>query len=382
MRRALRILGVTLLFVGLGAAVVTARSKTIRVAILKETDHFSLAVEGPFSLFDFNTARKVDTGLRMPREVVSIDHGQLRIGNKTYANQRLIVQPYRDATLRVNSGQFRGMLVIINTGTRLIVVNSIDVEQYIRGVLYHEISDQWPMEAIMAQAVAARTYAFYAIDKFAANDFDVTNDVYSQVYGGSSSERGRTDAAVKQTRGEVLTWHQKIFPAFFHANSGGVTEDASELWDIDLPPLKGGVVSSYSKNAPHYKWTKNFRLKDIQDLLILKGFRLDAIRDIRVVERNRSGRVRRLEIEDRLGQVTALDGKAFRNILGPNVLRSNAYDIVMKGYYMDIVGRGWGHGVGMCQWGAFNMARLGFKYQQILSFYYPGSELQHYNDGE
>jgi len=246
--------------------------------------------------------------------------------------------------------------------------------------LYHEVSDKWPLDAICAQAVAARTYALYAMEQFAARDYDVTNDIYSQVYGGRGAERYRTNLAVKRTKGEVLTYQGKIFPAFFHANSGGVTEDAKELWGIDLPPLRGGVESPFSVNSPHYRWTRNFRLKDIQDKLIASGYNVGLIQEIRVVERNKSGRVRRLEVVDRDGKVLPLEGKQFREILGPNVLRSNKYNIEMKGWYVDFVGHGWGHGVGLCQWGAYNMARMRYSYKQILSFYYPGSDLTKFQD--
>ncbi|MBF0593706.1 MAG: SpoIID/LytB domain-containing protein [Candidatus Omnitrophica bacterium] len=364
------------------AAVVTAKSKMIRVAILRDVDHFTLGVEGRHTLIDYNSGEKVGFGIRLLPSLVTFDHGKIRIGDKVYDSQRLIIDPRLDASLRVNDKHFRGMLIIINTGTALTVVNSIEIEQYIRGVLYHEISDKWPMEAISAQAVATRTYAFYSIEKFAARDYDVTNDVYSQVYGGKTAERYRTNLAVKNTKGLVLTYKGKIFPAFFHANSGGITEDASELWDIDLPPLKGGIESPYSVNSPHYRWKRNFRLKDIQDALEKSGVKVGTIKEIKIKERNKSGRIRKLEVTDRDGKSTIIEGKIFRDALGPNVLKSNLYDVEMKGYYVDLIGHGWGHGVGMCQWGAYNMARMRFTYPDILKFYYPGSELGHYKEDD
>ncbi len=378
--RLVKLLLVSLAVVCLDTGVVTARSKLIRVAVLREVDHFTLAVEGRHTVLDFNTGEKIGVGVRLLPALVAIDHGKIRIGERVYDNQRLIIDPRQDASLRVNDKHFRGMLVVINTGSALTVVNSIEIEQYIRGVLYHEVSDKWPLEAIEAQAVATRTYALYSIEKFAARDYDVTNDIYSQVYGGKTAERYRTNLAVRRTSGEVLTYKGKIFPAFFHANSGGVTEDASELWDIDLAPLKGGVESPYSVNSPHYRWQRNFRLKDVQEALAAHGFQTGTIKNIRVIERNKSGRVRKLQIEARDGKKLEVEGKLFREALGPNVLKSNMYDVVMKGYYADLLGHGWGHGVGMCQWGAYNMARMRFLYPQILKFYYPGSVLERLRD--
>lgn len=374
--RAVRVTLLALSLILVADGVVTAKARLIRVAVLREEDHFTMAVHGRHDIIDFNTGKKLDTRVYLRPVLVSLDHGKTKIGAQVYDAARLIIVPRREALVSINDGHFRGDVIIINNkNANFTVVNSIDLEQYIRGVLYHEISDKWPLEAIMAQAVATRTYAVYCMDKFAARDYDVTNDIYSQVYGGRGSERYRTNIAVRRTAGDVLMYKGKIFPAFFHANSGGVTEDASELWDIDLAPLKGGVKSPFSMNQPHYEWRRNFRLKDIQDKLNARGYDLGLIKDIQVVERNNSGRVRKLKIVCRDGKEDAIEGKVFRDIVGPNVLRSNKYDIEMKGWYVDFVGYGWGHGVGLCQWGAYGMAVMRYNYRQILSFYYPSSEL-------
>ncbi|MBF0569475.1 MAG: SpoIID/LytB domain-containing protein [Candidatus Omnitrophica bacterium] len=371
----------TAIFLFLGDAAVTAKSKLIRVAVLRNVDHCVIGIDGPYTMIDMVTGVKIDAGARMRPALVCLKAGKINIGNKSYEPAKIIIQPQNEATLRIDDRHFRGSITIIrDSDPSFTVINSIEIEQYIRGVLYHEVSDKWPLEAIEAQAVATRTYALYAIEKSVTHDYDVTNDIYSQVYGGKTSERYITNIAVKQTRGEVLTYKGKIFPAFFHANSGGITEDAYELWQIDLPPLRGGVESPFSVNSPHYNWSKNFRLKDIQDKLNTKGLKLGLIKDIQVIERNKSGRVRKLQITTRDGKTEIMDGKVFREDIGPNVLRSNKYDVVMKGWYVDFVGHGWGHGVGLDQWGAYNMARLRYSYKQILSFYYPGSELVRFQD--
>lgn len=375
-----RVILVLFFFLCLDADLVTAKSKFIRVAVLKEADRFVLGVDGRYSLLAFTTGDRLDVGVRMLPEMVTLDNGKIRIGRRVFDAPRLVVEPRAESSLRVNDSHFRGMLVIINNGATLTVVNFVELEQYIKGVLRHEISDKWPLAVMQAQAVATRTYALYSMEQYAARDYDVTNDVYSQVYGGKGSERYVTNLAVNKTQGEVLTYNGKIFPAFFHSNSGGVIEDAAELWDIALPPLKGGFASPYSVDAPHYNWRRNYRLKDIQDLLNKKGYPMGAIKNIRVKEVNSSKRVRKLEIEDRNGKILLIEGKVFRDIIGPNVLKSNMYEVKMRGYYVDFIGHGWGHGVGMCQWGAYNMARQDFSYKQILQFYYPGAKLQRFTD--
>jgi stage II sporulation protein D len=372
----IRITLISLCLIFMTDGIVTARSRLVRVAVLREEDHFTMAVHGRYDVIDFNTGKKLDARVYLRPALVSLDDGKTKVGDIVYNASRLIIVPRREALISINDGHFRGDVIVINNkGINLTVVNSIDIEAYIRGVLYHEISDKWPLEAIMAQAVAARTFAVYSMEKFAARDYDVTNDVYSQVYGGRGAERYRTNVAVRRTSGEVLMYKGKIFPAFFHANSGGVTEDASELWDIDLEPLKGGVKSTFSIDSPHYQWRRNFRLKDIQDKLNARGYQIGLIKDIQVVELNKSGRVRRLKIISRDGKEEVIEGKVFRDIIGPNILRSNKYGVEMKGWYVDFVGYGWGHGVGMCQWGAYGMALRHYNYRKILEFYYPSSEL-------
>jgi stage II sporulation protein D len=177
-----------------------------------------------------------------------------------------------------------------------------------------------------------------------------------------------------------LTYDNKIIPAYFHATCGGMTEDAQELWKLpDIPPLRG-VPCGFCKDSPHMHWKKNFRLKDIQDALNLHGYKVGTIQDISIVDRDRSERIGNLKIVQKDGQELIIKGKDFRDLMGPNVLMSNNYEVTMKGYYVDITGKGWGHGVGMCQWGALGMARQQFTYQQILAYYYPQSVLTDYHE--
>ena len=202
----------------------------------------------------------------------------------------------------------------------------------------------------------------------------MTSDIYSQVYGGRSSERYRTNVAVDRTKGLVMVFGGKILPAYYHATCAGFTEDVHELWSEDLPPLRG-VPCPFCKDSPHYYWKKNFRLKDIQDKLNEKGYELGLIKEILVLERNKSGRIKALVVATRDEKKARISGKDFRNIIGPNIIKSNNYDMIMKGYYMDVIGKGWGHGVGLCQWGANFMSRKGYKYDEILKYYYPGIEI-------
>ncbi|MFA5262075.1 MAG: SpoIID/LytB domain-containing protein [Candidatus Omnitrophota bacterium] len=263
--------------------------------------------------------------------------------------------------------------MILTPERRLLFVNAVDLEEYIKGVLYHEVSHRWPLEAIKAQAVAVRTYAIYQAQQNKNKDYDMTNDIYSQVYGGKTSERYRTDLAVQRKKGEGLIFKGKVLPAYYHATCGGFTENVKEVWKHDLYPLRG-VRCGFCAHSPHYSWKKNFRLKDIQEKLNKSGYKIGLIKNIEVRDRTLSGRIKTLDITGRAGEKIPISGKAFRDIVGPNELRSNDYRVFMKGYYCDFIGKGWGHGVGLCQWGAMGMAKQQHTYDEILMYYYPGAQ--------
>jgi len=348
----------------------------VRVAIARGKPSVMLMIKGPFSIYSLRTNELLAEYRGLDNSVVTPTNFGIQIGPYIYLKIFGIkIMPKRDAAIYIDKRCFRGQIDIIRQEDKtLLIVNHIDVENYIRGVLYHEVSHKWPLEAIKAQAVAARTYALYQKKGNEKNDYDLTNDVYSQVYGGQTSEKYRTNKAVNQTLGEYLTFNAEIFPTYFHANCAGHTEDAAKLWNIDLPPLKGKPCDFCAK-SPHSKWKINLRLADIQVKLIKSGREIGLIKEINVLERNNSGRVDKLEIIDRRGSKIYISGKDFRMVVGPDIIKSTNFNVIMRGYYVDFEGKGWGHGVGLCQWGAKSMSECGFKYDEILKYYYPGSEI-------
>lgn len=354
--------------------------KMIRVAIVRDARELNLSIDGPYNFIDMETGKVIGTGHRIIKARVRLLDKGIFMGMSVYPAKRLLIRPTKDSFVKINNHDFRGEVLLMRTpNNRLTAINSIDIEDYIKGVLYHEVSHHWPMEALKAQAVATRTYALYKMEGSHHSDYDVTNDIYSQVYGGKDSERYRTGLAVDRTSNQVLTYQGKILPAYFHATCAGMTEDAKELWNTDIPPLRG-VPCMFCQDSPHLHWKRNFRLRDIQLALNKHDYKIGLIKDIAIVDRDRSERIRNLKITDRQGNSITISGKDFRDIIGPNDVRSNNYEIAMQGYYVTLNGKGWGHGVGMCQWGARGMANQQFNYKQILAYYYPGSELMDYHN--
>ncbi len=351
----------------------------VRIAVELNVDNIVVAVNGEYTINGCSSSDS-ETGIRLVKSRVLAANNRLYVGRRSFPCRQVTISSPEDIIIvdKNKLRRYRGKLVIVaKTANKLLVINKLDIERYVQGVLYHEISNRWPLEATKAQAVATRTYALYQIEQSKKREYDMTDDTYSQVYGGSSAERFRTTVAALRTKGEVLIFNGKILPAYFHSNSGGHTENVAEVWERAEPiaPLRG-VPSPYSENKSNFFWKKNFRLKDIQDKLNNKGFNIGLIDRIEISERNESGRIRSLHIRDKNGKTINISGKEFRLIVGPNEIRSNNYTIEMKGYYADLIGKGWGHGVGMCQWGAYGMAEKGHDYTDILKYYYPGAEIE------
>lgn len=356
---------------------ILGNEKQIRVAVLKDASDFTISARGGYKIINPVTSQILHDGRLLRLSRVTAVNNHIAIGEEEFAWPHIRITSDKDVTIHLKdkATRYRGDIdIYLNDEEKFLVVNSLELEQYIRGVLYHEVTNRWPVEAIKAQAVAVRTYALYQIDKNKGGLYDLTNDIYSQVYGGRSAERYRTNIATTRTKGEVMLYQGEILPAYFHSTCGGHTEDALELGWEDLAPLKG-IKCDFCKFAPLYNWKKNFRLKDVQDKLNAKGYRLGPIKDIKILDRTASGRIKRLQIIQRDGRITTIPGKDFRLVIGPNDLKSNFYNIAIKGYYFDVIGRGWGHGVGMCQWGALEMSREHYKYKEILQYYYPGVDI-------
>ncbi len=351
---------------------------SIRVAILKDKDNVLIGVSGPFDIVDLKKNKVLFSGRDMSSAGVCAVKEGIKIKDSVYAAEAILIAPKKKISVVVDKRRYRGNVSIFKDSLgKLTVVNKLDLESYIKGVLYHEISHKWPMDAIKAQAVAVRTYAMYQKEVMKNKNYDVTADTSSQVYGGYLSEQTKTNRGVSLTQGEVLLYKNKLFPAYFHATCGGVTENASELWNINIEPLRGGRVCGFCTKSPHYHWKAQMSLKDLSSRLCGKyGFE-GEIADISIAERNPTGRVRTIAFKDSLDRSYQVSAKDFRFLIGPDTLRSTNFSISLDGGHVVFTGKGWGHGVGLCQWGAYGMSKQGFGYEEILNIYYPGAKIVH-----
>jgi stage II sporulation protein D len=371
------LLGLSLLFsvhLPIGAFAEEDASLPIRVCVIDSSDSIRLFVKGAWRISAIHSDEVLKEGQNLSSKV-NATKGGILIAGREFKTSGITVSAAEGANLFVNDRRFGGSLDIIRRpDLKLTIVNHINVEEYLYGVLYHEVSHRWPMEALKAQAIAARTFALYSRSQNKSKEYDLTSDIYSQVYGGKASERWITNKAVDLTRGLVLTYNGDLFPAYYHATCAGKTEDAANLWAVDLPSLKG-VECPYCKDSPHYRWKTAIPLEEIKEKLNATGHVTDEIESIKVLSRNGSGRTEKLQIQDSSGTLTIITAKEFRQILDPNVLKSTNFDVEIESSSAVFSGLGWGHGVGMCQWGAYGMAKALKTSDEILKYYYPGAEI-------
>ena len=265
------------------------------------------------------------------------------------------------------------MTVRVEDG-RLLVVNTLKLENYLRAVVPKEMIASWPIEALKAQAVAARTYALYQRRKRTDYLYDVDATILSQVYGGKRTERPKTDRAVSETRGKVLLKGGRLVLAYFHANSGGFTEDSGNVWRVSFPYLqsKADPYSRRKKSA----WAYGLSLAELSRRLKRRGIRVGRVSRVIPLERTASGRIKAFRVVGSRGS-RKLSGNTFRIGVGSTRMQSTLVRFRDGGRggggRLKMEGRGLGHGVGMSQWGANEMARRGMGHQEILSFYYPGT---------
>lgn len=260
---------------------------------------------------------------------------------------------------------------------RLVVINSVGLEDYVAGVLGGEIPASWEAEALAAQAVASRSYALYERALRSNAPWHVTATTSHQVYADSAEVNGAILTAVERTRGEVLTFAGQPILAVFHSASGGRTAAAAEVWGQSLPYLVSRDVPG-EEDSPDTYWRAGLSLETFGRLLRSAGRDVGRPNSFSVLERTASGRVARIEVRGSGGRVE-LSGGDLRSIVGESTLRSTLFDLRPEAERIVFVGTGRGHGVGMSQWGAQAMARDGRRYPEILAAFYPGTRVEHWS---
>ena len=312
-----------------------------------------------------------------------------------------LVQPAEadGGDFQLQQRRYRGQLQVLVGRSSLQAVNHLPIESYLPSVVGSEMPASWPQAALRAQAVAARTYALR--QRKADAPFDVSATVRSQVYKGVDAETSSTREAVTATRGQVLTYDGELANAVFHSSGGGSTENSGDLWSRQLPYLVS--VPDFDTSSPVSQWQHRLDPEQLR-----KAFReIGGAMRIDVLASTGSGRIRQAQVTGPAGTIV-LTGPELRSRLGlrstlvrfetvapevaampvdatgtmpptpPPLPAIETPPLQMPQPALLAIGRGFGHGVGMSQWGAYAMAQQGRDYRQILSHYYRGTELRPY----
>lgn len=304
-------------------------------------------------------------------------------------------QKVKNGFITVNGLPYRGMVKVSRVGVnKLLVTNILPVEDYLRSVVPSEIGnrDSTTIEAAKAQAVAARTYAVAKMTKRKSLGYDVVASTSDQVYTGVIKESRLTDSAVSETKGIILVHRGKPIKATYHSTCGGHTCSNEDAWfGSPVRYLRGrsdrmislfGGSQPFCKDSPMFQWSKSWGKEDFEHMVKANLASIQGrsprglLKSIQPTKRDRFGRVVRIRVVTNEATYTVQKGnirKLFRDPKRGWVdLPSNNFRLKFNGWMYTMEGKGWGHGVGMCQWGAIGMSRKGFKYNKILEHYYKG----------
>ena len=386
-----------------------AQGREVRIALATAASRTVLSATGGWRLYERGGASVLVSAGSADSWTVERDGRQLRAlharGARVPTREGpFVARPSDDGSvLTVGGKRYRGEVVITATDSGLVVVNQLPVETYLRGVVPLEIGDRALGEeaAVAAQAVAARSYTYArleALGSASTRRWDLLATVSDQVYGGADAEKPIADLAIGMTRNLVLRYAGRIVNAVYHSTCGGSTAEAPELWQTRGEPYLQrvsdripGTDRYYCDISPRFTWTRTLDARTLASGLetYLRSYAsvsgaIGAVRTVEVANRTPSGRV------DTLAIVTDRGRRVVRANSLRYVLRQPGGEILNSTYVtlepaigadgrlsrLTINGHGYGHGVGMCQWGAIGRSRAGQDFRTILQTYYPGTTVE------
>ena len=311
-------------------------------------------------------------------------------------NFNLIISNNDKRGIWLKNRRYSGELRVSLRDKKLNIINYLKLEKYLRSVVGSEMPKEFPLAALQAQAIAARTYALKLLDKNKL--FDINSTQVSQVYLGLESETAKINRAVMSTSSLALFYRNELIDAVFHSSSGGRTENSGKVWKYQLPYLKS--VVDYDQNSNKYRWTNEFNSEELEKIFPNLG----GLNSIQIIDRSSTDRVLKVRLYGSNGN-KIISGKKIREKLQLPSTKFEAYlkfnpinndnkiisedkifdefrtksmPSVPANYFLLVKGYGAGHGVGMSQWGAKSMAERGSSFREILKHYYTGVQIKTY----
>lgn len=298
----------------------------------------------------------------------SVKNGRIR-QNRAILSKKIVVLQPKLGILQVNGHIFRGSIKLVAQKGKLIVINILPIEEYVRGVINREALPHWPLEAKKTQAILARTFAVYQkIHNPRHRLYDLAPSVIDQVYGGLEREDVSSNRAVDETKGLVIIKNNRPAKIYFHSTCGGKTASAQEVWGREVPYLHA-VKCPYCTHSSLYRWKRSYSRNTIQKRLEKSGYRVGKIRKISI--QKGKTRVKFVVVNN-----TKIPVNKFRAAVGYTAIWSNNFSVSLRRGKINFSGKGAGHGVGVCQYGMAGMAKKGKDYKHILRYYLKGIELR------
>jgi stage II sporulation protein D len=347
---------------------------TIRVMIEKNVNELYVITEDAYLNGNGSNNRLPESStLKLIDGYISIS------GRKSTFSMPVSIQSQNK--ISINGKDYFGEITINDN----LILNTLPVEEYLKGVLSSEISNEWPIEVLKTQAVVSRTYAYHKILVNKNNSYDVDDTTMYQKYDYTDNNTS-INSAITDTMGIVILYQNKPIEAFFHACSGGVTENVGDIFQIKLPYLRS-VPDPYCSNRKDSYWTFSAGESEIKSRLrgiINEEHQSLYLRDIKIYKRTGSRRVGEFVLIFEKNKKQVIKGNTFRLAVGSTELKSLLIQSIhrerrQEGYVFTFSGRGYGHGVGLSQLGAKEMAERGFGFKDIIGFYYRGTTLGSYN---
>ena len=350
---------------------ITANAFLLRVGLKNGVSGIVVSATSYFDLIDMHTNQVILTTYGWRNYKIDVENGGLAVEGVGTFQGPIILAPISNAFGKVDNKAYRGKLEISRTNNaRIMVVNIIDIEEYLYGVVGSEMSSSFPLEALKAQAIIARTFALAGLKKHQDKGYNLCSTTCCQAYNGALAESLIITTAVGQTQSLVLSYGGNLAKTYYHSCCGGKT--APFIWKGQGEPYlqsKNCPFCNHLRNSS-YSWTQRISFYELQ-----KAFGTDKITSISINAQDESGRAKTILICQVSGNTT-IDANKFRSTMGYTRVKSTLFTMDNDGQGVVLNGNGYGHGVGLCQWGARGMAEAGYTFKEILGFYYPGVCLQ------
>ena len=431
----------------------TEKEPVLRVGVFLDRTEVSIGGEGTFKIYNLKSNNLIGEEKNKTLKLLPHEKGIEILGKGVYSGPVRIIPVGNTKVMVLINGQkyrYRGNVEIAvdKEFKKLNVINIIGIEEYLYGVLKKEISPRWPKETLKAQAIAARTFAIFNMNKYIDKGYNICATTNSQAYGGVNHEDPLTNKAVDETRGIIMTYKGEPINAVYHSDSGGYTENSENVWGSALQYLRS-VESKFEEKVspPNHIWSFSVEEKDLTDKLQKQGFKINSLISIEPGKISKTGRIGELVFTTDNNTIINMKTNDFRNLIGADLVRSTLFHIEVTGgktiirentedkkeiedkeeqkesieeilaqkddwtiqELLELMkknkqeqekekekekivpkviimesntpssflfsGLGSGHGVGMSQWGAHGMAVQGYKYQDILRYYYQGIDI-------